>query len=127
MSGCSYITRRGNRCRAQPLAGESWCGLHHPDNQARVAAGRKVGGSRRKRSTTNPASPMSLGSVDDVRAVLELALVDALSLEPSAGRVRAVVSVASEAARLLERHDMESRLAEIEEAIAAALPRRFAR
>ena len=127
MSGCSYLTKAGRRCRAQPLPGESWCGLHHPANADRIAAGRKVGGSRRKRSTTNPGEPMPLGSVDDVRAVLEVALADALSLDPSAGRVRAVVSVAAEAARLLERHDMEARLAEIEAAIAAALPRRLAR
>lgn len=127
MSGCSYLTRRGDRCRAQPLAGQSWCGLHHPDNQARVAAGRKVGGSRRKRPTTNPVDGMPLESVADVRAVLELALVDALALDPSAGRVRAVVSVAAEAARLIRDADVDAKLGELEAMIEATLPGRMRR
>lgn len=127
MTSCNYITRSGGRCRAQALGGESWCSLHHPRNQDRIAAGRRQGGARRRRSTTTPADPMPLDSAENVRAVLEVALTDALNLDPSVGRVRAVVSVAAEAARLLERHDLEQRLSELEAAIAAQLPARARR
>lgn len=122
MSGCSYITKAGGRCRAQPLPGESWCGLHHPANQGKVEAGRRQGGARRRRPTTNPADGMPLETVADVRAVLELALVDALALDPSAGRVRAVVSVAAEAARLIRDAEVDRKLGELEAMIANQLP-----
>ena len=121
MSGCSYITRRGNRCRAQPLAGESWCGLHHPDNQARVAAGRKVGGSRRKRPTTL-LEDVDFGDLAGVRRVLELAAVDAIALDPSAQRCRVLVAAAEAAGRLLQTADYEARLAELEALIASQIP-----
>jgi hypothetical protein len=43
---CSYLKPDGTRCKAQPMRGEQWCYVHHPDLADRRAAASRKGGHR---------------------------------------------------------------------------------
>ena len=121
---CSGIKQGGQRCLARPLRGESFCFFHHPDHAEEADQARKLGGTRRRREgTLQGAYDLDgLASVSDIRRLLEIAIMDALGLENSIARVRALISASLAAAKLLEVGEHEERLAAIE----AALGPRFA-
>jgi hypothetical protein len=55
MAACSYIKPSGDRCRAIPMRGESFCYVHHPDLAQERAANSLKGGKRGGRG--RPAKP----------------------------------------------------------------------
>jgi hypothetical protein len=112
----------GRDCGAPPGRDSRFCFWHDPDKADEVAEAQRLGGVRRKRERTIAAAYdfTGLGSIDAIRRILEVATTDALSLENSIARVRALISAALAAAKLLETGELEARLAVLELALGAA-------
>jgi len=92
-----------------------FCFLHDPQHAEEAARARSLGGQRRRReSTLVGAYDMDpLDTVAGVRRVLEIATFDALGMEPSANRVRLLISAATAAGRLLQTAELEEQVKEI--------------
>lgn len=112
----------GRHCGAPPGLDSAFCFWHDPDKADEVAEAQRLGGTRRKRERTIAAAYdfTGLGSIDAIRRILEVATTDALSLENSIARVRALISAALAAAKLLETGELEARLAVLEMALDSA-------
>jgi hypothetical protein len=59
-----------------------------------------------------------LASTPDLRRLLEIAAYDALSLEHSIARVRAIAAIVRVGARLLETGELEERVSQLERTVA---------
>jgi hypothetical protein len=46
MVACSYLKPDGTPCGAQPMRGQSWCYVHHPDLEDKRRAASRKGGYR---------------------------------------------------------------------------------
>ena len=119
---CAYGMPGGRDCGAPPGRDSAFCFWHDPDKADDVADAQRLGGVRRKRERTIAAAYdfTGLGSIDAIRRILEVATTDALSLENSIARVRALISAALAAAKLLETGELEARLAVLELAVGSA-------
>lgn len=113
---CRAPTSTGRPCRATPLRDEEVCFWHAPEHAADAAEARRLGGMRRRREGTLAGAYEfdCLASVGDLRRLLEIAAFDALSLDPSVARVRALTTIVQVGARLLEVGELEERLAAVE-------------
>ena len=114
----------GRACRATPMLDVAYCFWHNPATEEEVTEARRLGGLRRRREKA-VASAYDLGSLDSVpalRRVLEIAVLDALSLDASVARVRLLLSAVLAGAKLLEVGDFEARLAELEAAVRVQAP-----
>src|SRR5262245_4657111 len=89
---CKARNGRGDPCQADPMNESDFCVFHDPDHAETVAAARQAGGQRRKREATVATAYdfEGLTSVADIRRLVEVAAIDALSLENDLGRVRAL-------------------------------------
>jgi hypothetical protein len=116
---CSGLKAGGQRCQARPLRDETFCFWHHPDHAEAAEQARKLGGQRRRREGTLQGAYEfdGLASVTEITRLLEIAVMDALGLDNSVARVRALIAAALAAARLLEVGEQEERLAAIEAAL----------
>ena len=114
----------GSACRAAPIKGRALCFWHAPDKGKQAQEARRLGGLRRRRERALAGAYdfTGLGSVESIRRLLEIVVLDGLGLENSINRGRLLVGAATAAARLLEAADLEARVASLEAAIAAALP-----
>lgn len=103
---CSYEHADGRACLAPPLRSGTRCYWHAPEKRDELAEAQRLGGIRRRRERTVGAA-YDLGSVRslaDIRRVLDILLVDTLSLENSPARGRLLNSVANTALKL---HELE--------------------
>ncbi len=93
-----------------------FCLWHDPEHAEEVAEARRLGGQRRRRErvVAGAFEFNGLESTKDLRRILEVAVVDALGLENSIARVRALASLVTTAAKLLETGEFEERLEAIE-------------
>jgi hypothetical protein len=116
---CDAIVESGDRCRARRMHESSFCFWHNPETQADAAEARRLGGRRRHREGTLSGAYEieGLGSVKDLRRVLEVALYDTLSQESTIPRNRTLVTIVQMGARLLEVGEFEERLATLEAAV----------
>lgn len=112
----------GRDCGAPPGRDSRFCFWHDPSKADEVAEAQRLGGIRRKRERTIAAAYdfAGLGSIEAIRRILEVATTDALSLENSIARVRALISAAVAAAKLLETGELEARLGILELALGSA-------
>jgi hypothetical protein len=119
---CAFGIPRGRECGAPPGRDSAFCFWHDPDKADEVAKAQRLGGVRRKRERTIAAAYdfTGLGSIDAIRRILEVATSDALSLENSIARVRALISAALAAAKVLETGELEARLVVLELALGSA-------
>ena len=101
------------------MRGEDFCFWHSPHHVQEVAEARRLGGLRRRREVTVAGAYdfCGLGSVDDIRRLLEVATLDSLSLENSVARSRTLAYLAQTALKLLEVGEVEERLAALEAAL----------
>jgi len=99
--------------------------MHSPDQRAASEA-RRLGGLRRRRETAVSGAFVfnGLGTVADIRRLVEIAAVDALELENSNQRSRTLGVLAHAALKLLEVGELETRVDALERA--SALPLRLA-
>ena len=104
VKACAGKKADGSPCRTWPLAGEAHCLWHWPDKSEEAADARRLGGLRRRRERTVAGAYdlAGLGSVEDIRRVLEIAMLDAVGLENSVARGRLLLGIVTAAARLLE-------------------------
>lgn len=121
---CSGTAETGERCRQAPLRGKSFCFWHDPDSTEEAEQARRLGGQRLRRDKTVEGAYdlEGLNSVPHIRRVIEIAIVDALSLENSIARVRALMAGALAAAKLLEVGELEERLEAVEAALTPRIP-----
>ena len=75
-----------------------------------------MGGQRRRRegAVSGAYDLEGLDSVEGLRRLLEVAATDALSLDNSVARVRALIAVVQTGAKLLEVGELEDRVAVLE-------------
>ncbi len=116
---CAYVKDTGEHCRQAPLLDEEFCFWHSPEHQQEAAEARRLGGLRRRREKTVATAydVEGLGSVDNIRRLLEIAVVDTLGLENSVARSRTLAYLSAVAAKLLELEDLEGRLQALEETV----------
>ncbi len=90
--------------------------MHSPEHAEEVAEGRRLAGIRRKRERTVSGAYdfEGLESVEQVRRVVEIAVVDTFALENSVARNRTLAYLAQVAVNLLEKGELEERLEAIE-------------
>ena len=118
---CGARNAAGEPCRATPLRGQDVCFWHSEDHAAEAAEARRLGGLRRRRegALAGAYGLDSLASVPDLRRLLEIASYDALGLENSVARVRALTAIVQVGARLLETGEIEERVATLEATVQA--------
>ena len=121
---CAGSLPDGRSCRAWPLRGDPYCLWHSPDKEEEAAEARRLGGLRRRREKTVAGAYdfAGLGSIDSIRRILEIAVLDVLGLENSIARARLLISGGLAAAKLLETGELEDRLAVLEAALQQRSP-----
>ena len=126
---CRGIVEGGERCRAHPMREASFCFWHNPETATEAAEARRLGGMRRRRegAVAGAYEFDGLGSAADLRRMLEIAAVDALALENSIARVRAITAIVQVGARLLEVSELEERVRAIEATLQPSVERNRAR
>jgi hypothetical protein len=124
VSRCAGSLPDGRSCRAWPLRGDPYCLWHSPDKEEEAAEARRLGGLRRRREKTVAGAYdfAGLGSIDSIRRILEIAVLDVLGLENSIARARLLISGGLAAAKLLETGELEDRLAVLEAALQQRSP-----
>jgi hypothetical protein len=100
-----------------PLQNSEFCWAHSAERKKEVQEARRLGGLRRKRELTIASAYQfeSLDSVDEIRRIVLIAVLDALSLENSMSRARTLAYLAQVALRMLEVGEIEERVAALEE------------
>jgi hypothetical protein len=87
---------------------------------------RRLGGQRRRRERvlSGVYEFDGLGTIDEIRRLVEVAAVDTLGLENSVARNRALASLAQVATGLLEKGEWEARLEALEAVLGPRLVER---
>jgi hypothetical protein len=113
---CKARSEKGEPCQAAPLRDGDFCWMHEPENVEAAQEARRVGGLRRRREGTVQAAYdlEGLATIPQIRRLLEVAVVDTLSLENSIARSRALAYLAQVSVQLLEKGEHEQRLQAIE-------------
>jgi hypothetical protein len=113
---CTYIKDGGGLCQAAPLRDAEFCFWHDPEHAAEVAEARRLGGLRRRREKTLQGAYEfeGLNSIEDVRRLLEIAVMDTLGLENSVARSRAIAYLSQTALRVFEFREFDERLKSLE-------------
>ena len=116
---CKARNDKGEACRAAPLRDNDFCVFHDPEHAEVVQEARRAGGQRRKKEAAVATAYdfEGLTSIEDIRRLVEVAAVDALSLDNNLGRVRALGYLAQVATTLLEKGETEERLTAVEAAL----------
>ena len=116
---CKARNEGGDPCRAAPLVDNEFCFVHSPEHAAEMQEARRLGGLRRRREKTLAGvyDFDGLGSVEAIRRIVEVAVLDALGLDNSIARGRLLVACALAGAKLLEVGELEQRLEAVEAAL----------
>ncbi len=120
---CKFAKASGEQCGSPPLRDGDFCLWHDPDHAEEVTEARKIGGSRRKRERTVAAAYdfEGLASTDSIRRLVEIAVVDTLSLDNSVNRNRTLAYLAQSAIKLLDHGEHEDRIQRLEDALGPRL------
>lgn len=113
----------GEPCRAPPLQNGEFYLWHSPEHAEEVAEARRLGGLRRRRerAVSGAYDFQGLGDVVQIRRLLEIAVLDTLSLENSVARSRTLAYLAQVALKALEISEFEDRSPALEAAVAPRL------
>ena len=114
--GCRGRNEKGEPCRAPRVRGSDHCVFHDPDHAETVQQARSAGGQRRKREVTLAVAYdfRGISTVEDIQRLLEVAAFDALGLENNIVRVRALSQICQVGLSVLDKGELEERLASIE-------------
>lgn len=120
---CRSVNSAGEPCRAAPLRGGTLCFWHDPNSAADAAEARRLGGQRRRRehAIAGAYDIEALETIEDIRRVIEIGVLDTLAIENSVARARALFWGCGVLIKLREVGDLEERLQAVE---AALRPRR---
>ena len=122
-STCRAVKGDGQPCGAPRLRDGEYCFWHSPDHAKEAAEARRLGGLRRRKEKT-VAGAYDLEGLDDVpkiRRLLEIAVLDTLSLENSVARSRTLAYLAQVALKTLEVGEFEARLEALEATVGPRL------
>jgi hypothetical protein len=113
---CKHRHEDGSACGSPPLHDGEYCLWHDPDHAEEVAEARRLGGQRRKRErvVSGAYDFEGLGSIPQIRRLVEVAALDALGLDNSVQRARALAYLAQVAAGLHEKGELEERIKALE-------------
>lgn len=125
-SACRAIRTDGGRCGSPPLRDGDFCLWHDPAHADEVAEGRRLGGLRRRREAAVQGAYdfEGLASVEHIRRLVEVAVVDTLGLENGVPRNRTLAYLAQTASKLLEVGELEERLRAVETVLGPRLEQR---
>ncbi len=114
---CASHLKSGEPCRAAPLRDSQFCWVHSPERVKEVQEARRLGGLRRKRESTISSAYQfdSLNSVEGIRRIVEVAVLDTLAMENSLARSRTLAYLVQVALHTLEVGDLEERIAALED------------
>ncbi len=120
---CRAETGKREPCRQAPLQESEFCFWHSPDHAKEAADARRLGGLRRRkeRAVSGAYEVEGLATVDQIRRLIEIAVLDALSMENSIARSRTLGYLGQVALKVLEVGDFQERLAALEAAIGPRL------
>ena len=126
---CKARNSKGDPCGGTPMRESDFCVFHDPDHAEVVQQARSAGGQRRKREATIATAYdlEGLTSIEKIRRLIDIAIVDALSLDNSIHRVRALGYLAQVATTLLEKGEHEELARAIEAALGPRLTKRSRR
>jgi hypothetical protein len=126
MAGRTCGARNADKqpCKQAPTFDGEFCFWHDPARAEEAAEARRLGGQRRRREriVSGAFDFEGLDSIPKIRRLLDIAATDALSLDGSVAKIRALVSLAGAATRLLETGEFEDRLGAIESVLGERLP-----
>ena len=110
------VALTGEDCRQAPLREKDFCFWHDPESEEAAQEARRLGAQRAKREGSVAAAMQidGLGSMPDLRRILEVVLYDTLALSNGVPRNRLLVSLVQAGAALLKDGELEERLAAIE-------------
>ncbi len=116
---CDSQNESGEPCGQAPLQGDEFCFWHSPDHAEEAAEARRLGGLRRRkeRTVTSAYELGGLGTIDEIRRLIEVAVVDTISLENSVARSRTLAYLAQVSVTLLEKGDLNERLQALEDSV----------
>jgi hypothetical protein len=102
-----------------PLLDSQYCWAHSPEHAQEAQEARRLGGIRRKREFTllGAYEFEGVGSIDGLQRILEIAMLDTLSMENSLPRNRTLAYLTQVALKALEVGNVEERLASLEQAV----------
>jgi hypothetical protein len=118
---CKGTRTDGQPCGMAPLVDSDYCWTHDPANADAAAEARRVGGLRRKKEGT-VAGAFNFGGLDnvqDIRRLIEIAILDMLTLENSIQRGRVLAYLGQVALKALEVGEVQDRLQTLEELVLA--------
>ena len=120
---CKGATKDGGHCGARPMRDFDLCFWHDPEHAEEAEQARRLGGQRRRRDkiTEGAYDLEDLDTVEAIRRVVQIGILDTLSLENSVNRNRTLFSGAMVLTKLVEVGEHEARLAGIEAAIGPRL------
>jgi hypothetical protein len=123
---CSAITTGGHACAAPPIRDGRFCVAHDPDYADVMAQARSLGGQRRRKEAAviGAYDFEGLRTVVQIRRLVEVAVIDTLSLENSVARSRTLAYLAQTATKLLEVGELEERLNQVERSLEPRLDAR---
>jgi len=126
LKACIATTESGAPCKAPPLQDGDYCFAHDPAHEKEMAEARRLGGLRRRKekAVAGAYDIEGLENVAQVRRIVQIAVVDTLSLENSIARSRSLAYLAQVALKALEVGEFEERLRSLE---AAVKPREIGR
>ena len=118
---CHGITRQGERCRARPLGGSTYCVTHSPDvtDAQRKAWAAKGGVNSSAKARARKALPAELMTPDELSAWLGICFRRVIvgEMEPPVGT--AAANLARTMMVIREATEVEARLEALERAAAA--------
>ena len=118
----------GDSCRQAVLREGDFCFWHSSTHAEEAAETRRLGGLRRRRekAVAGACDLEGLASVEQIRRVLEIGVLDCLGLENSIARSRTLAYLAQVAVKLLEVGELEERVRALESVLHPRLDERAA-
>ncbi len=110
---CARVHPSGKACGGFAVAGSDFCFAHDPASVAKREEARRRGG-RAGRVATLPESTLTVRSLADIVALVELTVNDVRSGRVDVRVANAVGILANVAIRAVERSDLEARLESLE-------------
>lgn len=121
---CAGRTQVGEACAAYAVSGSDYCFSHAPERrEERLAARRKGGKARQAPSVAAAPENVSLRTVEDVQALLELVVVDTLAMQNGQARNRLLIAAAQAALTAVEKEIDIGAIRELVERIEAEGPK----
>ncbi len=116
---CAATRADGELCGMAPMVDSDFCWAHDPSNAEAAAEARRMGGLRHRREGTVAGAYHfdGLGTVQDIRRLIEIAVYDTLGMDHSIQRSRTLAYLAQTALKSLEVGEVQDRLQVLEELV----------